>query len=76
MGGGITAGRAMAEAITIIRGPYTFVLQPGTGDWDAAAKAVAELEGYDFDAVREMREYDLRVAQPAATQPPPPEPER
>ena len=33
---------------------------PGTGDWEAARKAVAELEDYDFDAWRKQREYDLQ----------------
>jgi hypothetical protein len=27
-------------------------ITPGTGDWDAAFKAVLELEDYDFDAFR------------------------
>jgi hypothetical protein len=36
---------------------------PGTGDWDAAMKAVQELEDYDFDAYRKPREYDLKHAQ-------------
>ncbi|MBW3540340.1 MAG: hypothetical protein KY476_08725 [Planctomycetes bacterium] len=33
---------------------------PGTGDWEAAARAAQELRetGYDFDAWREQREYD------------------
>jgi hypothetical protein len=35
---------------------------PGTGDWDAALKAVEELEDYDFDAVQRQREYDLKHA--------------
>jgi hypothetical protein len=34
----------------------------GTGDWDAAMKAVEELEDYDFDALRRQREYDLQHA--------------
>ena len=37
-------------------------IRPGTGDWDAAARAVRELEDYDFDAWREQREYDLKHA--------------
>ena len=41
----------------------TPTIAPGTGDWDAAMKAVDELEGYDFDAYRKQREYDLRHAQ-------------
>ena len=35
---------------------------PGTGDWDSALKAVAELEDYDLEAVRRQREYDLKHA--------------
>ncbi len=41
----------------------TPTITPGTGDWDAAMKAVAELEDYDFDAFRAQREYDLKHAQ-------------
>lgn len=39
-------------------------IRPGTGDWTAAAKAAQELResGYDFDAWREQREYDLKHA--------------
>lgn len=35
---------------------------PGTGDWDAAARASQELRetDYDFDAWRSQRDYDLR----------------
>ena len=36
---------------------------PSTGDWDAAIKAVQDLEDYDFDAVRRQREFDLKHAQ-------------
>jgi hypothetical protein len=37
---------------------------PGTGDWDAAERAVRELQetGYDFGAWREQREYDRKHA--------------
>jgi hypothetical protein len=37
---------------------------PGTGDWDAAARAAEELRksGYDFDAWQRQREYDLKHA--------------
>jgi hypothetical protein len=35
---------------------------PGTGDWDTAMEAVAELEDYDFDAYRRQREVDLQHA--------------
>ena len=36
----------------------------GTGDWQAAARAAQELRdtGYDFDAWRQQREYDLKHA--------------
>jgi hypothetical protein len=39
-------------------------IRPGTGDWEAAEKAARELResGYDFDAWREQREYDLKHA--------------
>ncbi len=37
-------------------------IQPGTGDWDAAARAVQELACYDFDAWREQREFDRQRA--------------
>ena len=37
-------------------------IRPGTGDWDAAMKAVQELEDYDFEAFRQQREYDLKHA--------------
>ena len=37
-------------------------ITPGTGDWEAARKAVEELGDYDFDAWREQREYDLKHA--------------
>jgi hypothetical protein len=37
----------------------------GTGDWEAAARAARELQetGYDFDAWRDQREYDLKHSQ-------------
>lgn len=34
----------------------------GTGDWEAAFKAVEKLKDYDFDAVARQREYDLKQA--------------
>jgi hypothetical protein len=34
----------------------------GAGDWEAARKAAAELEDYDFDAFRRQREYDRQHA--------------
>jgi hypothetical protein len=40
------------------------LIRPGTGDWEAAAKAAQALRetGYDFDAFRRQREYDLEHA--------------
>ena len=37
-------------------------VHPGTGDWDAAARAARELRetGYDFDAWQKQREYDRK----------------
>ena len=35
----------------------------GTGDWAALEAAADDLEGYDFDAVREQREFDRRHAE-------------
>ena len=32
---------------------------PGTGDWAALEEAARDLEGYDFDAWRRQRDYDL-----------------
>lgn len=29
------------------------------GDWDAAILAVNDLDGYDFDAYRRLRDYDM-----------------
>jgi hypothetical protein len=37
-------------------------IMPGTGDWEAALQAARELEDYDFEALREQRQYDLRHA--------------
>jgi hypothetical protein len=40
------------------------MIKPGTGDWAAADEAARELResGYDFDAWRRQREYDLKHA--------------
>jgi hypothetical protein len=39
-------------------------VQPGTGDWEAFERAAQALRdsGYDFDAWRQQREFDLRHA--------------
>jgi hypothetical protein len=36
---------------------------PGTGDWEALARAADEMEGYDFDSVSEQREFDRQHAE-------------
>ncbi|MFL5242118.1 MAG: hypothetical protein ACJ8FY_08415 [Gemmataceae bacterium] len=46
----------------VIQEENTPAITPVTGDWDAAMKAVRELEEYDFDAYQKQREYDLRHA--------------
>jgi hypothetical protein len=43
-----------AEVATVI---------PGTGDWSAWRAAITDLEGYDFDAWKHQRDYDLQHAQ-------------
>jgi hypothetical protein len=50
-----------------IRDEATPVVTPGTGDWSAWEEAADDLEGYDFDAVRAQREYDLRHAEEGRT---------
>jgi len=47
--------------IIVLEEPTPAVI-PGTGDWEVARKAVEELEDYDFDAWRELRECDLKHA--------------
>ncbi len=39
-------------------------ITPGTGDWESAARAAEELRatGYDFEAWRAQREYDIKHA--------------
>ena len=34
-------------------------VDPGTGNWAALQEAADDLEGYDFDAWRRQRDYDL-----------------
>jgi hypothetical protein len=47
--------------IIVVEEP-TPTVRPGTGDWAALEEAARNLEGYDFNAWREQREYDLRHA--------------
>ena len=51
-------GRAV-EIIILEEEPIT---RRGTGDWDAAARAVAELKAYDFDVLTDQDECDVRRA--------------
>lgn len=37
-------------------------IRPGTGDWDAATRAVRAIKDYDYDALREQDECDIRDA--------------
>jgi hypothetical protein len=37
-------------------------IRPGTGDWDAAARARQALVDYDYDALRTQDECDLQHA--------------
>ena len=47
--------------IIVVEEPAT-AIPPGTGDWDAAFRAVEELKNYDFDALRRQHERDLEHA--------------
>jgi hypothetical protein len=49
----------------VVQEEATSAVTPGTGDWDAAARAAENLRksGYDFDAWRRQREYDLKHAE-------------
>ena len=57
-------GRAV-EIIVIEDAPAAPQVRPGTGDWEAAARAAQALRdsGYDFDAWRELREAEQRFAE-------------
>jgi hypothetical protein len=60
--GGLAEGtRVRVEPMTVKPG---LVVRPGTGDWEAAAKAAQQLRetGYDFDAFQRQRDYDLNHA--------------
>lgn len=46
----------------IVQEEEASAISPGTGNWDAAMKAVQELEDYDFNVFRKQREYDLKHA--------------
>lgn len=52
------------EIIVLDESP-TPVVRPGTGDWEAFERAAKELRdsGYDFDAWREQRQFDLKHAE-------------
>ena len=69
--GGLIRGRTHLESLaarlevveTKLAELTRSAVRPGTGNWDAAEKAMRELEDYDFDACREQREYDLKHAE-------------
>ena len=48
-----------------IRGERKIVsaIRPGTGNWDAAFKAIEELEDYDYEALPEQNRIDLLDAE-------------
>jgi hypothetical protein len=48
--------------IIVLAEEKTSAIQPGTGDWEAAARAVQDLAGYDFDAWRQQRDFDRQNA--------------
>ncbi|HEY7311129.1 MAG TPA: hypothetical protein VH643_17320 [Gemmataceae bacterium] len=48
--------------IIVLEEDVRSTIQPGTGNWGAAIKAVETLEDYDFDAVGRQRAYDLEHA--------------
>jgi hypothetical protein len=48
------------EIIVLEEQPLAIIA--GTGDWEAARKAVEDLEDCDFDAWRVQRDYDLKHA--------------
>ena len=48
--------------IIVLEDDTTPGIRPGTGDWDAATRAVREIKDYDYDALREQDACDLRDA--------------
>lgn len=48
--------------IIVLDDEFSSVIRPGSGDWDAAARAAREIKDYDYDALREQNMYDLRHA--------------
>lgn len=55
---------SFAENDIVVQDAGSTAIRPGTGDWEAAARAAKELRetGYDFDAWREQREFDTKQA--------------
>ena len=51
----------LGKAVEIIVREQPAIL-PGTGNWAALEEAARDLAGYDFDAWRAQRDYDLRHA--------------
>ena len=46
----------------IVREANVPAVTPGTGDWSAWPAALSDLEGYDFDAWKMQRDYDMQHA--------------
>ena len=56
---------ALEQKVAELARARTPAIRPGTGDWDAAARAAAELRannGFDFGAIPDQDECDLRHA--------------
>jgi hypothetical protein len=54
-------GRGVEIIVLEDDGPVAAV-RPGTGDWEAADRAIRQLQDYDYDALAEQDACDLRHA--------------
>jgi hypothetical protein len=54
-------GRGVEIIVLEEDGPVS-AIRPGTGDWDAADRAIRQLQDYDYDALPEQEACDLRDA--------------
>ena len=53
---------SIPEGTTVRVEPILDATPPTKRDWDAAMQAVRDLDGYDFDAWRQQRDYDRQHA--------------